>query len=62
MIAYNADAWPPPGAKPPPPVDRSITKYVSKWITEKNLDVNDIVQGIYDRANKMYGTNEKPNQ
>ena len=62
MIVYNEDAWPPPGANPPPPVDRSITQYVSKWIVEKNLDVNDIVQGIYDRANKLYGTNEKPNQ
>jgi ribonuclease Z len=62
MIAYNENAWPPPGAKPPPPVDRSITKYVSKWITDQNLDVGDLVQGIYDRANKLYGTNEKPNQ
>jgi ribonuclease Z len=62
MIVYNADAWPPPGAKPPPPVDRSITQYVSKWITAKNLDVRDIVQGIYSRVNKQYGTNEKPNQ
>ena len=62
MIAYNADAWPPPGAKPPPPVDRSITQYTSDWITEMNLDVGDIVQGIYDRANKLYGTNESPNQ
>ena len=61
MISYNADAWPPPGAKPPPPVDRSITKYTSDWITEMNLDVGDIVQGIYDRANKFYGTNESPN-
>jgi len=62
MIAYNADAWPPPGAKPPPAVDRSGTKYVSKWIVEKNLDVKDIVQKIYDRTNKTYGTNEAPNQ
>jgi hypothetical protein len=62
MIAYNEDAWPPPGAKAPPPVDRSITQYVSKWIVEQNLDVNDIVQAIYDRTNKQYGTHEKPNQ
>ena len=38
MIVYNEDAWPPPGANPPPPIDRSITQYVSKWITEKNLE------------------------
>ena len=59
MVIYNADAWPPPGAKPPPPVDRSITQYVSKWITDQNLDVEDILQPIYDRTNKRYGTNEK---
>jgi hypothetical protein len=28
---------------------------------EQNLDVKDIIQGIYDRASKMYGTNEQPN-
>ena len=54
--------WPPPAPQPPPPVDRSTTKYVSDWITKENLDVKDIVQGIYDRANKKYGTSEKPNQ
>jgi ribonuclease Z len=61
-IAYNPDMWPPPGAKPPPAVDRSITQYVSKWIPEQNLDVDKIVETIYDRTNKQYGTNEKPNQ
>ena len=61
-VAYNEDAWPPPAPQPPPPVDRSITKYTSDWIVEKNLDVDDIINGIYDRANKIYGTNEKPNQ
>jgi ribonuclease Z len=61
-ISYNEDMWPPPAPQPPPPVDRSITKYTSDWITEQNLDVNEIIQGIYDRANKKYGTNEKPNQ
>ena len=48
--------------KAPPPVDRSITQYVSKWIVEQNLDVKDIVQKIYDRTNKQYGTSEKPSQ
>ena len=62
QISYNEDMWPPPAPQPPPPVDRSITKYTSKWIVEQNLDVNDIIQGIYDRANKKYGTSEKPNQ
>ena len=62
MIVYNADAWPPPGAKPPPPVDRSITKYSSDWITKQNLDVSKEIQIIYDRTNKQFGTSEKPNQ
>ena len=61
-ISYNEDVWPPPAPQPPPPVDRENTKYVSEWITEQNLDVSEIIQGIYDRANKMYGTNEKPSQ
>jgi ribonuclease Z len=58
-IVYNANAWPPPGAKPPPPVDRSITKYVSKWITQENLDVKGVLQPIYDSTNERYGTDEK---
>lgn len=62
MAAVNEDVWPPPAPQPPPPVDRAATKYVSDWITEQNLDVDEIIQGIYDRANMMYGTNEKPNQ
>jgi ribonuclease Z len=61
-ISYNEDAWPPPGAKPPPPVDRSITKYTSKWITDQNLDVSTEIQAIYDRVNEQYGTNEQPKQ
>ena len=46
----------------PPAVDGSITKYVSKWIVQENLDVGDIVQGIYDRINEQYGTDEDPSQ
>ncbi len=62
MVIYNPDAWPPPSAKPPPPVDRSITQYVSDWITKKNLDVSKEIDVIYKRTNEEYGTNEKPNQ
>ena len=61
-ISYNEDMWPPPAPQAPPPVDRSITKYTSDWIVEQNLDVKDIINDIYDRANKKYGTNEKPGQ
>ncbi len=62
MISYNEDAWPPPAPQAPPPVDRSITKYTSDWIVEQNLDVSEIIQLIYDRTNKQYGTNESPSQ
>ena len=62
MAAYNEDMWPPPAPQAPPPVDRSITKYTSEWITRENLDVGGIIQEIYDRTNKQYGTNEQPNQ
>ena len=31
-------------------------------VEEAKREVGEIVQGIYDRANKQYGTNEKPNQ
>jgi ribonuclease Z len=61
-VAYNENAWPPPAPQAPPPVDRENTKYVSDWIAKNNLDVSDIIEGIYDRANKMYGTDYKPNQ
>ena len=59
-VEFNPNAWPPPPPSAPPPVDRSITKYTSDWIVQKNLDVDDIVQGIYDRANQMYGTDYSP--
>ena len=61
-IAFNENAWPPPAPQAPPPVDRANTKYVSKWIAKQNLDVSDIIQGIYARANKLYGTDYEPNQ
>jgi ribonuclease Z len=61
-IVYNERAWPPPGAKPPPPVDRSITQYTSDWITKQNLDVSEEIQTIYDHVNELYGTDEQPNQ
>ena len=31
MIAYNADAWPPPSAKPPQPVDRCRIQLSFLW-------------------------------
>ena len=43
-------------------IDEKSKDYVSKWITEQNLDVRKLVKKIYERTNKAYGTNEKPNQ
>ena len=33
---------------------------VSDEIKEGAMDMGDVIQSIYDRANKLYGTNEKP--
>lgn len=59
-IVFNEDVWSPPPARKPPPVDRSIMQTTSDWINQHNMDLGDIIQKIYDRANKLYGTNEKP--
>ena len=59
-VVYNEDVWSPPGAKKAPPVDRSIMQTTSDWVNQQNLDLGDIIKEIYDRANKIYGTNEKP--
>jgi hypothetical protein len=59
-VVFNEDVWSPPGARKPPPVDRSIMQTTSDWIKQHNLDMGDIIHKIYDRANKLYGTNEKP--
>jgi ribonuclease Z len=59
-VVFNEDVWSPPPARKPPPVDRNIMQTTSDWINQNNLDLGDIIQKIYDRANKLYGTNEKP--
>jgi len=59
-VVYNENVWPPPAPKPAPPIDRSIMQTTSKEITAGAWDVSDVVDKIYKEANKMYGTNEKP--
>jgi len=61
-VWVNKNVWPPRSPKPPPPVDRKLMKTTSKWIKEHNLDVTDITKKIYERANKLYGTDVKPEQ
>ena len=56
------EAWPPPPAKSPLPIDQPLMKVVSKEIGAGALDVKDVDQTIYDRINKKYGTNFKQRQ
>ena len=58
-IIYNEDVWSPPLVREVP-VDRSIMLDVSDDMSDHAMDMGDIIQGIYDRANGLYGTNEKP--
>jgi ribonuclease Z len=58
-IKYNENVWAPPLVKKVP-VDRSIMLTESDWIRSHALDLGDIIKKIYEKANEMYGTNEKP--
>ena len=58
-VIFNEDVWSPPLVRKVP-VDRSIMLVESDWVRAHAMDMGDIIQGIYDRANKLYGTNEKP--
>jgi len=58
-IIFNKDVWSPPLLRNVP-VDRSIMLEVSKEMQDGAMSMGDVIQKIYDRANKMYGTNEKP--
>jgi hypothetical protein len=41
-------------------VDRSIMLDVSDWTVDHAMVMGDVINAIYERANKLYGTNEKP--
>jgi hypothetical protein len=56
---YQESAWAPPLVRNVP-VDRSIMITESDWLIKGALDMGDLITSIYDRANKKYGTNEKP--
>jgi hypothetical protein len=36
--------------------------FVSDQVREGNLDVSDIINALYERANNLWGTDLKPNQ
>jgi ribonuclease Z len=59
-VIFQEDVWPPPPAKKPMEVDRSIMETTSPWIVEQNLDLGTIIQQIYERTNKIYGTDYAP--
>ena len=58
-IVYEENVWSPPLLRSVP-VDRSIMQSVSPEIAAAAMDMGDVITAIYDRANKLYGTNEKP--
>jgi ribonuclease Z len=58
-IVYEENVWSPPLVRKVP-VDRSIMLDVSEWTVDHAMDMGDVIEAIYTRANKLYGTNEKP--
>jgi len=58
-VIYNEDVWSPPLVNEVA-VDRSIMQEVSEWTVGHAMDMGDIIEAIYKRANELYGTNEKP--
>ncbi len=59
-VIFDENVWPPPSANAPPPVDRSIMLIESDWIRSGAMDISEIIDALYDRANQMYGTDFKP--
>jgi ribonuclease Z len=58
-VVANENAWSPPLLRNVA-VDRSIMLRESDWTRSHAADMSDVIQAIYDRANEIYGTNEKP--
>jgi ribonuclease Z len=58
-VVFDENVWSPPLVRKVP-VDRSIMLTESDWTRQHALDMGDVIQKIYDRANKLYGTNERP--
>jgi len=58
-IVYEENVWSPPLVRQVP-VNRSIMLDVSDEMKAGAMNMGALIQLIYDRANKLYGTNEKP--
>ncbi len=61
-IVFEEAVWPPPPAVRAPPVDVSEAVFVSEQVKAGNLDVSDIINALYERANRLWGTDLAPNQ
>jgi len=60
MAVVSEEVWPPPASEAPmPPIPSNRIGY-SKEIIGGKLDVEDVVQPVYDDINKEYGLEEKP--
>ena len=56
----SEEVWPPPASEKPVPPDPSRRIPFSDMINGGRLDVDEVVQPIYDEINKKYGLKEKP--
>ncbi|NIQ74520.1 MAG: MBL fold metallo-hydrolase [Gammaproteobacteria bacterium] len=61
MAVVSEEVWPPPPSEKAEPPDPSRRIPFSDMISGGKLDVDDVLQPIYDEVNKQYGLNEKPN-
>ena len=56
LAAVSEDVWPPPATEEPQLPDDSQRIPYSKEISGGKLDMRKVIQPIYDRTNKQYGT------
>lgn len=60
MASEMEDVWPPQPATKVMPPDPTIRILKSDFINGGKIDVNDVIQPIYDEINKKYNLNEEP--
>ena len=59
MAITDEDIWPPKATDKPQLPDPTEMIPYTEFIRDGKLDMDDVVQPIYDEINKMYGLNEK---
>jgi len=59
MMRVDEDVWPPPATEKPQLPDPSTRVAYSKEIAGGKLDMEAVIQPVYDEINKKYGLNEK---